>query len=209
MQIYTWDREGFRAAYKRSYYKVLSCGADHIVSCGCKERDITYSRRFFEDDQVFKIRAENIINHFNLTSGSSVFVVGCALGLLMEQLKDRGMNVWGCDNSEYIHAIKLRQNVKFPIHNISIIDDNFVDEIRNATGVMWFDLIITEDVLTSHDSYDTIFHNCNNILNPTVSKTQIVHLVDHNTGEPFIKKSLQEWRNINSDHTWFNAIGEL
>lgn len=208
MQVFTWDKAGFESTYWKQYYKLRGCSATHARSCKCTESDITYSRQFFEDDKLFKNRAESIINKLNMEPGTDIFVVGCGLGLLMEELKALGMNVWGCDNSQYIHTIKNKEKVAFNIHNISITDSQFVSKIQRATGALWFDVIITEDVLTSHTEYNTIFSNCESMLRGDLSKKNIVHLVDTNAKSPFVSKTIQQWESLNTNHTWVNFLGE-
>lgn len=208
MQIYSWDKAGFESAYWKQYYKQRGCGAARAHNCQCSEVDITYSRQFFEDDALFKVRAENIVSKLSLEESTDIFVVGCGLGFIMEELKNMGMNVWGCDDSRYIHTIKNKEKIKVPIHNISVLDQDFTNKVRNATGAMWFDVVLTEDLLTSHDSYTEIFNNCESILNPSKAKTNIVHLVDTNTKTPFVAKTLDQWKLLNSNHTWLNTLGE-
>jgi 2-polyprenyl-3-methyl-5-hydroxy-6-metoxy-1,4-benzoquinol methylase len=208
MLLYTWDKAGFEKAYWRQYYRQRGCGAARAHNCRCAEVDITYSRLFFEDDQLFNVRAQNIVTNCNIPEGSDIFVGGCALGFLMEALKTLGMNVWGCDSSRYIHTIKNKEKVKFAIHDVSLTEAQFVTKTRNATGAMWFDYVITEDVLTSHDSYTGIFNNIEGILNPSVPKSNIIHLVDTNALPPFEQKTLEEWRTLNANHTWLNGLGE-
>lgn len=207
MQIYTWDRQGFEAAYWKQYYKQLGCGATRARNCACAERDMTYCREFFEDDRMFKIRAQNIVDKLSLSASTDIFVVGCALGLLMEELSSLGMNVWGCDNSQYIQAIKNKEKAKFPIHNLDITADDFINKLGRATGALWFDVVVTEDVLTSHDSYTSIFNNCEAVLNPDMPKTNIVHLVDTNCKSPFVGQSLSAWAALNPTHTWLDGLG--
>lgn len=210
MQIYTWDTKGFESAYSKNYYKLRGCGAIHRKSCSCDDSTITYSRPFFLQDDIFKIRAESIINQLNLQPGSDIMVIGCAFGYLMEEFHARGMNVWGCDNSKYIQTNKStkREDVKFPIHNISVLDSDFYKQVQKWTGAAWFDVVITEDVLTSHDEYSSIFSNCESILNPEVDKRNIVHLVDLNTREPFIARSYSEWKALKPEHTWVDSFGK-
>lgn len=207
MQTYNWDKEGFEKAYWKQYYKQRGCGAARAHNCQCSEVDITYSRLFFENDNLFNERAKNIVEKLSIQESTDVFVVGCALGLLMEALKDLGMNVWGCDDSRYIHTIKNKEKVKFPVHNISALDTDFTNKVRNATGAMWFDVVITEDVLTSHNAYKPILDNSETILNPAVEKTNIVHIVDVNAAPPFTSKSLAQWKSLRSTHTWLNILG--
>lgn len=225
MKLYTWDLQGFENAYERYYYMphLNSCdenGVDehgHVhgtlgecgrASCVCAFEDelITYSRLFFENDPTFKNRAEKIVNKLNIPNGSSIFVVGCAFGYLMESLSDLRMNVAGCDNSPYIQ-LNLDTESTFPVHNIDATDINFLNLVRDATNILYFDYIISEDMLTSYDSYDEIFANMQSILKPNKPLTNIIHIVETNCNGPFMKKSLDEWRNINPNHTWIGSDG--
>jgi hypothetical protein len=224
MKIYNWDLAGFEGAYKRYYYMphLSNCvdGVDddgHFhdtlhecgkASCICAFEDemITYSRLFFEGDALFQNRAEKVINLLNIPVGSSIFVAGCGFGYLMEALSDKRMNTSGCDNSPYIH-FNTETESTLPIHNIDVEDVNFVNLIREATGVMYFDYIITEDMITSYDSYNTIINNLEGILKTNKPKTNIINIVDTNCSSPFIKKSLNEWRELYPNYTWLDFFG--
>ena len=230
MKLFTWDLDGFELAYKRYYYMphLSNCvdGVDddgHFhdtlhecgrASCICAFEDemITYSRLFFENSSQFEIRANKLIENLNIPNGSSIFVVGCAFGYLMEKLSDKRMNVSGCDNSPYIHFNTDTEST-FPIHNIDVLDSNFTNLVRESTGVMYFDYVISEDILTSYDnegdSYNTIFLNLQSILKPSKPLTNIIHFVDTNCGVPFVNKNLQEWKQINTNHTWFDSDGNF
>jgi len=229
MKLFNWDLAGFEFAYSKYYYMPhLSDCVDGVdedghfhdtlhecgrASCICAFEDelITYSKLFFENDPMFKVRAEKIINKLNITPGSSIFVAGCGFGFLMEALSDKRMNVAGCDNSPYIQFNNDTES-QFPIHNIDILDSNFTNLIREATGIMYFDYVICEDVLTSYDdtenSYTTIFNNLQSILKPNKPLTNIVNIVDTKCGAPFVSKNLNEWTQVNNNYTWLDANGD-
>lgn len=208
MQIYTWDRAGYESAYWKQYYKQRGCGEARAHNCRCSEVDITYSRKFFEVDGLFDLRAKNIVDKLSLTESTDILVIGCGLGFLMESFKELGMNVWGCDNSSYVQTVKNKEKVQIPVHNISVIDTDFINKIRNTTGAMWFDVIVTEDVLPSHNSYAEIMTNCEAMLNPANPKSSIVHIVDTNAAAGFVRKSLAEWTAVAPTHTWLDINGE-
>lgn len=228
MKIYNWDLEGFENAYSKYYYMphLSNCtdGVDehgHFhdtqnecgrASCICAFEDemITYSRLFFEQDPIFKHRSDNLISELNIPIGSKIFVGGCGFGYLMEQLADKRMNVWGCDNSSYIQ-LNIDTEASYPIHNIDLLDNNFIDLVRQETGVYYFDYVITEDVLTSYseESYPTFFSNLESILNPNKLKKNIVHIVDTNCGSMFTQKQLSEWNLVNENHTWLNHQAKI
>ena len=225
MKLYTWDLAGFELTYKKYYYMPHLSNCDETghdedghfhdtlhecgkASCICAFEDemITYSRLFFEDDPIFENRATKIIEKLNIPAGSSIFVVGCAFGYLMESLSDRRMNVFGCDNSPYIH-FNTDTESSYPIHNIDVEDSNFTNLVRESTGMMYFDYVISEDMLTSYDSYDTIFTNLQSILKPTKPLTNILHLVETRCKEPFVVKSINDWKLVNTNHTWLDSDG--
>jgi cyclopropane fatty-acyl-phospholipid synthase-like methyltransferase len=223
MKIYNWDLEGFEKAYSKYYYMphLSSCedGVDehgHFhdtqhecgrASCICafEDENITYSKLFFEKDYIFKNRAQHLIEGLSIPAGSKIFVGGCGFGYLMEALADKRMNVWGCDNSPYIQ-LNIDTEASYPIHNIDLLDSNFIELIRQDTGVYYFDYVITEDVLTSYseESYPNFFNNLEGILHPNKSKKNIIHIIDTNCGSMFIQKSLEEWDLVNQNHTWLN-----
>lgn len=226
MKLYTWDLQGFENTYERYYYMphLNSCdssGLDehgHVhgtlgecgrASCVCAFEDelITYSRLFFEEDPTFKNRAEKIVNKLNIPKGSSIFVVGCGFGYLMESLSDLRMNVSGCDDSPYIQ-LNVDTESTLPIHNIDIRDSNFTNLVRESSGIMYFDYVVSEDMLTSYDTYDEIFPNMESLLKTNKPLTNIIHIIKTNCNEPFVNKSLEEWKLINPNHTWLNYHGD-
>lgn len=206
-QIFNWDRQGFESTYWRYYYKLKGCGASAAHSCRCNDTYVTYSRKFFETNAMFTERATKIVNKLNLQKGSTVLVAGCALGYLMEELDRLGMIAYGFDNSTYIRSIKGAEKVKFQIPNIDLLSNSFVVDIDKNFGLKQFDCVITEDVLSSHDTYDKIFSNCELVLKNGLSKNRIVHIVETNVGAPLIQKSLQAWKSLNSNHTWLDING--
>jgi 2-polyprenyl-3-methyl-5-hydroxy-6-metoxy-1,4-benzoquinol methylase len=207
MQIYTWDKSGYESAYWKQYYKQLGCGASRAKNCNCAERDISYSREFFENEGVFALRAKNIVEKLNLQQSTDIFVVGCGLGLLMEELKKLGMNCWGCDNSHYIQTIKNKEKAQFPINNIDATASDFTSKVSKAVGSLWFDVVITEDMLSSHTDFTQILNNCEGILNPDMPKSNIVHIIDINVKEPFTVKTMEQWKELNPNHTWVDVNG--
>lgn len=212
-QIYTWDLQGWRDSYSTYLYIQKECGAKHVRICKCTGRIETYSRKFFTSMAMFTVRARNIVNQLQLAQGSKILVIGVAFGFLMEELEKLGMIVYGLDNSHYIHQqINLPKNpqkVKYPIKNIDATSSTFVNEVHAGMGVSQFDCIITEDVLTSHDTFNEIFDNCESVLHPSKPLSRIVHLVDLTPGEQFTRKSSIEWVASRSTHTWVDTAGVL
>lgn len=209
MQTYNWDKAGFEASYSKHYYKLRGCGAVHRKSCACTDSVITYCRTFFKDDNIFALRAAKIDELIDPNAGTNILVIGCALGFLMEELNTRGFNVWGVDNSQYIHTIKNQPDNRnrLPIHNVSVLDADFVSEVKRLCKVNAFDVIITEDLLTSHDEFTDIMSKCEQLLSPDVPVSNIIHIVDLTTSAPFTVKTGTEWRAVAPTHTWLDSFG--
>lgn len=207
-QIYTWDRQGFEGAYWRYYYKIRGCGAATRSNCRCHDSYLTYSRKFFETNDLFRERAEKVINRLNLPQGSTVLVVGCGLGYIMEELQKLRMVPYGFDNSNYIKGVKNQEKVKFDIPDIDILSNTFKQDLNRSFKITEFDCVITEDVLPSHDSYTKIFQNCESVLKNGLSSNRIVHIVQTEASEPFASHTLNEWKNFNLNHTWLNQNGD-
>jgi len=224
MKLYNWDTDGFKNAYKKYYYTVSrapenavalatlkSCGKARCI-CAYVDELLTYSRIFFENDKTFETRANNLINQFNIPVGSTILVVGCAFGFLLEELSKKGMNVVGIDNSHYIQTKKNKESL-FPIRNIDVLSNTFKNEIKRFTKIEEYDYIITEDVISSYDnvggSYDKLFSNLESILDTTLPKSNIIHIVELNVGESFVSKTLNEWRLVNPIHSWVDGMGKL
>lgn len=206
-QIYHWNVQGFRDSYEKYVYKQKGCKAKHIKSCVCTGKIATYCRQYFTSMKVFELRANSIIQHFNLSAGSRVLVAGCALGFLMEELQKLGMVPYGFDNSPYIQSlakdIKNPEKVQFPIHDIDLASTTFVQDIQNATGHTTFDCVITEDVLPSFDDFTQIMTNCDLV------STKVAHIIDLDCGEAFTNKTAEEWIAVNPTHVWTNHSGDV
>lgn len=224
MKLYEWDENGFKTAYQKYYYTVSrapenavalatlkSCGKARCI-CAYVDELLTYSRAFFENDKTFSIRAENLITQFNIPIGSTILVVGCAFGFLLEELSKKGMNVVGIDNSHYIQTKKNKEAI-FPIRNVDVTSNNFKTEIKRFTKIEEYDYIITEDMISSYDNqggtYNKIFTNLESVLDPISPKSNIIHIVELNVGSSFVSKTMDEWRLVNRNHTWVDGMGKL
>lgn len=206
-QIFTWDRQGFESTYWKYHYKLRGCGASRPRNCKCHDQYVTYSRNFFETNEMFRERAKKIIEKLNLSDGSTILVAGCALGYLMEEFKKLKMVPYGFDNSSYIRGVKNSEKVTFDIPSIDLLDNTFKADISRAFDIDQFDCVITEDVLPSHDSYTQIFNNCESVLKMNLNKNRIVHIVQTNAAAPFVSKSLDKWKQLNANYTWLNENG--
>lgn len=231
MKRFTWDLAGFEFAYSKYHYMphlntcvggsggynfvdghyhdtLRECGRASCI-CAFEDEMITYSKLFFIQDPIFKTRAQKIINKLNIKAGSSIFVAGCAFGFLMESLADNRMNVYGCDNSPYIHFNTDTEST-FIIHNIDITQNDFAIKVLENTGVQYFDYVITEDVLTSYDnegepSVNIILENMESILKVGKPLSNIINILETKCSDPFNGKTLNEWKNINPNYTWLDT----
>ena len=232
MKRFEWNLDGFEFAYSKYYYMphLNSCddtghdeeghfhgtlGECGKASCVCAFEDeiITYSRLFFENDTIFRQRAENLINGLGIKPGSSVFVAGCGFGYLLNALAEKRINVWGCDNSYYIH-FNTDTEADYPIHNIDVLSSTFSEDVVSATGIEKFDYVITEDLMTSYDndgdeqSWNIIMQNMESILKSGKPLTNVIHIVEQNCPNPFTTKTLAEWKEVNTNHTWLETHGK-
>ena len=207
MQVYQWDKDGFETAYWKYYYKLRGCGTARPHWCKCTDKYISYSRDFFETNEMFTSRAKSIVSKLNLQNADKVLVIGAALGYLNEELNALGMHSYAIDNSQYIHSIKGKERATTDVANISVLDADFLVKLKRSFSINKFDCVITEDVLPSYDSYQQIFTNCELALNSNNYK-KIVHIVETNVGSPLISKSLDQWKLLNTNYTWLNSVGE-
>lgn len=205
MQVYTWDKEGFEGAYWKYYYKLRGCGASRARWCKCNDTYITYSRNFFETNQMFTMRATSIIEKLALPVGSKILVVGAALGYLNEELNKLGMVSYAIDNSQYIHSIKHKEKATVEIHNIDVTAPSFKSQLASKVGVDTFDCVITEDVMPSYSDWTAIVANCNAVV---PAQNHVVHIVETDVVAPLVAKTLDQWRVLNSTHLWLNGVGE-
>lgn len=206
-QIFTWDRQGFESTYWRYYYKLRGCGASAPKSCRCHDSYVTYSRAFFETNDMFKERALKVIEALSLPEGSTILVAGCGLGYIMEEFIKLKMIPYGFDNSTYIQGAKNKEKVTVDIASIDLLSNSFLADLQKEFKVAQFDCVITEDVLPSHNLYTQIFSNCESALATGKPLSNIVHLVQANAVSPLVSKTIQEWRALKPKHTWLNQNG--
>lgn len=204
-QIYNWNAQGFRDSYEKYVYKQKGCGAKYVRSCICNGKLATYTRQYFTSMKLFELRAQRIVQQFNLAKGSRILVAGCALGFLLEELQKLGMVPFGFDNSHYIQQLakdpKNPEKIKFPIYDVDLASNTFLHNIQTVTGHSTFDCIVTEDVLPSFDNFTQVINNCNSI------SQNVFHIVDLNCGDTFTNKTVEEWIAVNPSHIWADHEG--
>lgn len=158
-------------------------------------------------------RAISLVTQYNL-QGSRVLVVGSAFGYLVEALKDAGVaNVWGIDNSPYIHSV-LTQHKR---GDVTVINGDIRtirwQDIRGVTGDRYFDCIITEDVVTCYPDAEltAILDRCEFFLYTARPRSLIVHLFTPDVnlteigGAP--ARTLEQWAAVRPAHSWCSVSG--
>jgi len=123
---------------------------------------------------------------------ATVLIVGAGFGYLMAAMRFNGSpiaNLWGIDNSPYIHANKAKQVVPlYPeiadkIYNVSVLDAALGTKIINTTSLSKFDLVIDDGVMISMSATERSLARTN--LAPFVTRnTRIVHFVNVTPSPP-------------------------
>lgn len=153
-----------------------------------------------------------------LIQNSSIVVVGCGFGWLMEALIDAGVGtVVGVDMSPYIHANKATQSR----NDVTIVNgivgvDNVSSLLQSAGFPRQYRAVIDEDAASSHSDAElpAFFAGCESLLQGGQT-AKIVHLVTEKRGEGIGDsainwKYLSEWKALAPSHTWVSlSSGEV
>ena len=147
-------------------------------------------------DGRFKNVAKNMITHYQLSTGSKVFELGCAKGFLLVEFLNQGCQIYGQDVSSY--AI-----------------ENCIDACRGriinqkAPNIPWkssfFDLVIVKDTLPLM-SLDTIEETIKELIR--VSKGHLFFDIECGRTDSE-KKLLKEWdeaQHICEDPIWWKNL---
>lgn len=106
-----------------------------------KEYYRTHCGEPYENREVwakkFEIIAQKIVDEY---APKTVLEVGCAMGYLVEALRDRGVEAYGIDVSEYAIS-KVREDIK-PYCKVSSITDELPEELPKK-----YDLVIMIEVI--------------------------------------------------------------
>ena len=92
---------------------------------------------------LFRRRAEIIRQTYNPTT---VLVIGCGWGFLVDELRNKNIEAWGADLSEYAIR-KAHTEVPDSYRHIEKADGRNARHLQRV-GPGYFDLAVTEDVLT-------------------------------------------------------------
>ena len=99
-------------------------------------------------DKHFERIADRIINEIN---PKTVLDVGCAKGFLVEKLRDRGVEAYGIDISEYAIS-SVREDIK-PYCKVASIAEPLEEK---------YDLVVCIEVL-EHLSTEDLYNACRNL----------------------------------------------
>lgn len=131
------------------------------------------------------------------SQNDNILVVGCGFGYLVETIKDvGGNNVWGTDNSPFIHSKRLdpdfvRSDISSLILDIDINSPTALTQFKNASAGNnkgQFTWIITDLVIESlNDSELTIFFSSCDALK-TSGQSGVIHIfasrLENNVQDP-------------------------
>lgn len=143
----------------------------------------------YYDAPYFRARAERMAVEF---PGASILVAGCGWGYTVRHGRALGLNIWGCDLSDYALAHVVDPHV-------------FRMDICAVTWPLDYDVVVTEDLLPmlTRDEIDAC-------LTAVRTATTVVHIVTPAPEQvhPAIQTalSLDEWRALLApDRFW--AVG--
>ncbi len=173
---------------------------------------ITYGREFYGDGiSLFADRAIAMLNR-GITNSTSVLVVGCGFGFLMEKLVDAGIEVHGIDPGSYLWATtsEIRADVLPLMVNdwIGSGTEKASLQALGITGQAKFNFIVDEDAAAMHDDAElpAFIEGLEDRLQGNQT-ARIVHLVTTgNSGDTAVNwKSLADWKAVAPSHTWVDA----
>src|SRR3990167_2584157 len=188
---------------------------------------LTYGREYAQkwwmpDDAGLEQSIRRVANLLprGITSSSSVVVVGCAYGFLIEYLIDAGIpNVWGIDSSPWIWANpgEFRADVlpRVVDATVGVTPVATIRALLAAAGVpnpQRFNFVIDEDAATSHSDAElpAFIAGCEALLQGN-QRARIVHIVSTlipsaGPGDSSQNwKVLSDWQAVAPSHTWVDA----
>lgn len=200
-----WDRRAFERFYGRGeggYSRAFWCRF---------QGDVEPERSWWADVAEQRVAPE-------VDTRESILVVGCGLGLLLEELVDLGYeDVWGIDKGPYLPSLwksEARADVRFKLTRADVRD--------LSSG---YDTVITESVIESYapgQEQGEIYDACERL------GGRIIHLVYPNidmthwpsyaneswAGEPLPSgatgcppRTMDEWRESRPSHTFLSLEG--
>lgn len=154
-----------------------------------------------------------LIKHYEWPKDTSIAVLGCGFGWCLEYLMNRGYReVWGADNSHYIHRAKhqvdphdgiLRSRVGHRIHPSEFPYPEDVFHFLRATGHLGkpFDVVVTEFLLSSlHDAESIELSKQLREQHVIKPDGQVIHMVVHQWGPEddttSTRHTLEMWKHL-------------
>ena len=185
---------------------------------------VTYGRRWGLEvtDGPFRAwlqRRDDLVAR-GVASNSSVVVVGCAYGFLIEYLIDAGIsNVWGIEPSPWVwaNAGEFRADVlpRVVDATVGVTSIATIRALLSAVGVpnpQRFNFVIDEDAAASHSDAElpAFIAGCEALLQGN-QRARIVHIVSTlipsaGPGDSSQNwKVLSDWQAVAPSHTWVDA----
>lgn len=168
------------------------------------ERLLTYGRDFFADATVWERRAKAIIEATSLSSDSTVLVVGCGIGLLIEQfIADGYPNVWGVDASQWV-IDRLDVESKVP-DRITLGTIGWDEPFADAGFPTHYDVVVDEDAMSAHWGDEVATFNA--ALGALGDK--VVHVTTPLRGtygdSALNWRTMEEWKQTAPEHVWMDS----
>jgi hypothetical protein len=122
-----------------------------------------------------------------ITGAQRLLVVGCGLGILVEELISLGLNnTWGIDSSPYCASRwtpELMPTSLIPRLAQLDVRTATAQQIRNLTGGTTFDWVITESVMEGYapEEQAELYDACEALLQRQATPDRCVHIVYENT----------------------------
>lgn len=139
------------------------------------------------------------------TQNGKALIVGCAYGLVVEQLRQNGYEVWGMDISQF--AVDNDVTASQVVMQGDVLNSNDIMNVRQASPGGKFDTIMTECVLEclTDSEAQTAAQNCRD-----EAKNAITHRVwttaDNVNATWYNDKSLSSWQSLvdpSGDDNWY------
>ena len=173
---------------------------------------ITYGREYYGDGiSVFADRGLAMMNR-GITNSSSVLVVGCGLGFLMEYLIDAGVETYGIDTGS--HLVDAAADIRVDL--LPLIADDWIGsgtekaslQALGVSGQAKFNYIVDEDAAPMHDDAElAVFYAGLEERLQGNNDARIIHIVSTGAaGDTSVNwKSLADWKATAPSHTWVDA----
>lgn len=155
----------------------------------------------YREFPFFSERADFVVSQF--PQSSVVVIVGCGYGYLVQKLRDRGVEAWGVEISDYaIHKAKvLLPDISPFILKGDCTSKEDMDKILFHIKQEWVDLVISEDVLPVCNSLEEVERMLSILRTMSDTLLHIVSYISRDTRRKECEPSLLwfdllEWKSI-------------